>query len=52
MTRIEFSNMLTLTRSIGSPQTPVAQKFADQRWLIANSGKIGTFFILNDVTKG
>ena len=25
------------------PHAPVAQKIADQRWLIANSAKIGTF---------
>ena len=31
---------LTLTRPIGlPPHTPVAQKIADQRWLIANSAK-------------
>ena len=35
-----------------NPDTPVAQKIADQRWLIANSAKIGTFFISNDVIKG
>ena len=35
-----FSTKLTLTRSIGlPPHTPVAQKIADQRWLIANSAK-------------
>ena len=28
-----------------TPSAPVAQKIADQRWLIANSAKIGTFFI-------
>ena len=44
---------LTLTRPIGlPPHTPVAQKIADLRLLIANSGKIGNFFILNDVIKG
>ena len=32
------------TRPIGlPPHAPVAQKIADQRWLIANSAKIGTF---------
>ena len=35
---------LTLKRSIGlPPDTPVAQKIADQRWHIANSAKISTF---------
>ena len=36
---------LTLTRPIGLPlQAPVAEKIADQRWLIANPAKkIGTF---------
>ena len=32
------------TRPIGlPPHAPVAQKIADQRWLIASSTKIGTF---------
>ena len=35
---------LTLTRPMGlPPHAPVAQKIADQRWLIANSAKKGTF---------
>ena len=34
------------------PHAPVAQKIADQRWLIANSAKIKYLFIYNDVTKG
>ena len=39
-------------RPIGlPPQAPVAQKIADQRWLIAISAKIGTFFIENDAIK-
>ena len=42
----KFLLYLTLTRPIGlPPHAPVAQKIADQRWLIANSAKIGTFFI-------
>ena len=32
--------------------TPFTQKITDQRWLIGNSTKIGTFFISNDVIKG
>ena len=27
-----------------NPQAPVAQKIADQRWIIANSAKKSTFF--------
>ena len=52
--RIEGSQMqlqkimirsLTLTHPIGlPPHASVAQKIADQRWLIANSAKIGTIF--------
>ena len=35
---------LTLTRPIGlPPHALIAQKNADQRWLITNSEKIGTF---------
>ena len=35
---------LTLTSPIGlPPHTPIAQKIAEQRWLIANLAKIGTF---------
>ena len=38
--------ILTLTRPIGLlPHAPIAQKIADQRWLIANLEKVGTFFI-------
>ena len=39
----KFDNdKLTLTRPIGLPShAPVAQKIADQYWLIANSTKIG-----------
>ena len=35
-----------------NPHAPVAQKIADQRWLIANSSKKGNFFYKNDVIKG
>ena len=34
------------------PHAPVAQKIADQRWLVANSAKNKYFFILNDVILG
>ena len=41
-----ISSRLTLSRPIGlPPHALVAQKIADQRWLIANSEKIGNFFI-------
>ena len=37
--------LLTLASPIAlPPHAPVVQKIADQRWLIANSEKIGTFF--------
>ena len=37
---------LTLTRPIGlPPHAPVAQKSADQRWLIANSAKKKVSFL-------
>ena len=43
---VKFSIILTLTHPIGlPPHAPVVQKIADKRWLIANSAKIGTFFI-------
>ena len=41
-----LGNAFILTRPITLlPHTPVVQKIADQRWLIANSTKMGTFFI-------
>ena len=47
---------LTLTRPIGLPTAPVAQKIADQCWLIAHSSKnrpINRYlFYINDVIKG
>ena len=45
-----MSMNLTLARPIGlPPHTPVAQKTADQRWLIANSAKNRNLFYINIV---
>ena len=41
---VYISNLIKLLILL-NPHAPVAQKIADQRWLIANSAKIGTFYI-------
>ena len=51
--KVFMRKTLTLTRTIGlPPHTLVAQKSADQRWLIVNSVKNRYLFIYNDVIKG
>ena len=46
ISKFSSMNTLTLTRPIGLPlHTPVAQKIADERWLIYNSSKNRYFFI-------
>ena len=52
MIDMNFLDTLNLTYPIGlPPHTPLAQKIADQRWLITDSEN-RYFFIQNDVIKG